>query len=273
MKIIKPTQEYKNKVIKEITEQINNAKSMNSIENLKIAKNTIPFKNIKPPEIYIQTNVLEKMFALVENCPTECQWHGLVKRSKEKPEVFYVYDVLVFPQINTAASTDTDEDKYMDWLITIMEDKDQDKFNDLRLHGHSHVNMNVYSSSIDDKFQEDILTNIKDDDYYIFFVLNKNRDICILLYDYLQNILFETKDIKLYLMDNETIIKNWAKEELEKNTIKQTYTKTYPSPYSWYDNGSYYFDPYYDEDFEINNKTKKQKNKKKKKSLNIQRRF
>lgn len=254
MKKIRATEDYKENIIKDLTEQINNAKTITEIEKVQILKDKTSFKNVKTPEIYIPADVMEKMYALVDESATECQWHGLVQRAEKFPNIFYIYDVLVFPQKNTAASTDSDEEKYTTWLMEIMTDEDETKFDNLRLHGHSHVNMGVYSSSIDDKYQEDILANVKDDDYYIFFVLNKKRDICILLYDFSQNIMFETKEIKLHITSNETVIKDWAKEQLDKYVEKKTWFSTknwgtvsypYSTPYNdETESYGYDFNPY-----------------------------
>ena len=239
MKKIKIDEKIKEAVLKDLTEQVTKAKTLAELEEIKVVKDKTNFNNIKKPEIFIPADVMEKMHALVKASSTECQWHGLVQRSEKIPNMFYIYDVLVFPQKNTAASTDSDENKYAEWLMNIMTDEDETKFNNLRLHGHSHVNMEVYSSSIDDKYQNDILSNIKDDDYYIFFVLNKRREICILLYDFSQNILFDTKDIKLHITSNEKTIDDWAKEQLDTFVEKPSYF------YQKFDNFYSYEDDYY----------------------------
>ena len=256
MKKLKVTHEDKTRILKDITEQINNAKTLTELENIKITKDKTYLTKIKKPSIYIKCDVLEKMFALVNESSTECQWHGLVQRNP-KENAYWIYDVLVFPQINSAASTDSDEEKYTEWLMQL----DDNTIKHLRMHGHSHVNMEVYSSTIDDTFQEEILSNIKDDDYYIFFVLNKKREICILLYDFIQNIIFETKDIELKLTNKKGVISDWAKEQLKLNVEKQKTT-----PY-YYNN----YDPY--GIYEYNYSPNTYKNTKKQSKISIQRRY
>ena len=182
-------------------------------------------KTIKKPTVYVPTDVMAKMEALVRESPVEISWHGLVKRNKEE-NAYLLYDILLFPQINSAAATQTDQDEYAKWFMDILNDEDESKFDDMRMHGHSHVNMNVYSSAIDDGYQTELLTNIQDGDYYIFMVLNKKRDICCLIYDYDQQILFETGDvtIKLVTKDKQSITE-WAK-----NQIKTYCTTPAPKP-------------------------------------------
>jgi len=265
------TQEERNQVLKELTEQVTKAKTTSELESIKVPKDKTIFKNVHKPEIYISASNLEKMFALVNASSVECQWHGLVKRSETNFNRFFIYKILVFPQINSSASTDTDENEYIDWLMQL----DDDQFQDLRFHGHSHVNMAVYSSSIDDTFQQDLLANIKQNDYYIFFVLNKKREICILVYDYLQNTLFETKDCKIFLLDdNNELIDEWAKKELKEKAQTKTYKYTKTSSYYKNLNASFYYedddtdwyaecfyDPYKDVPKQPTKKVKKKKKK------------
>lgn len=171
------------------------------------------FKNLVKPTILIPADIYCKMFALVEQSPVEISWHGLIHRDIEN-QIYEIYDILVFPQINSATSTTTDEDDFADWMSELIMDP---KFpiQDLRFHGHSHVNMNVFSSGVDDAYQEDILTKVEDGDYYLFLVLNKRHEICALLYDCAQQILFTTHDLDIRVTDpNRKDIFKWAKEQI-----------------------------------------------------------
>ncbi len=270
------TQEEKDAVINELLEQVEKAKTTAELESIKVSKDKTKFKDILKPEIYISAGNLEKMYALVNASSTECQWHGFVSRSQTHINRFFISDIVVFPQINTGASTDTDENEYTEWLMQFIETDDPVRnIEHLRFHGHSHVNMAVYSSSIDDTFQRELLANLKEDDYYIFFVLNKKREICILVYDYLQNILFDTKDSKIILVDEQnTIINDWAKEELKKNSKSKTYPRPavnyYGHPYASYfyeddDYTDWYGEGYYDPYAKSQTQTKKTKKKFKRK--------
>lgn len=226
MKKIRITEQEKKDLKKEINEIIEKALDSSEISAITIKPKDLNEKlldksKVVKPEIYIPVNVLEKMFALVDESSVEIQWHGLVKRKENK---YWIYDILMFPQKNSAARTDTDDDKYADWLTNIMQDENPDKFDDLRMHGHSHVNMQVYSSSIDDTYQEQILANLKENDFYIFMVMNKKREVCTLLYDYVQNILFETADIEIYKTTGKEILKTWAEAQIKEYCEKPTYT-------------------------------------------------
>lgn len=196
----------------------------------------ITYKDIKKPTIRISANVLEQMYALVAECDTECQWHGLVDRDLET-NTYRIHEVLMFDQKNSGVSTDTDEDTYNEWLVEIM--KTPDRFKQLRLHGHSHVNMAVYSSGVDDQFQKDILKTLQDGDFYIYFIMNKKRELCIFIYDYEQGILFSNNDklseIEIVLTnDEDKAFAEEAKELLKKHSKPSITTyKTYGRGYDY----------------------------------------
>lgn len=203
-------------IIKKITELIYNCNNISKL-NIKaddiLDKETI--KTITKPTIKIPASIYIKMLQLIHEYSVEISWHGLVKRDIEN-QIYTIYDILLFPQINTATSTTTEQDEFAKWTEKLILDP---KFpiQDLRMHGHSHVNMNVFSSAVDDTYQNDILTKVEDDDYYIFLIMNKRNEICVLLYDYHQQILFTTGDIDIIITDeNDNDIKLWAKDQIKK---------------------------------------------------------
>ena len=62
--------------------------------------------------------------------------------------------------------------------------------------------------------------NIDDGDFYIFLILNKKREMYILLYDFEHNILFDKKDLDIIIPLNNINLTEWAE-----NTIKENVTK------------------------------------------------
>ena len=208
---------------KKLQEEITNyvAEELFSLDRLsKITIDLSKFAKVdtkqEKPTIIITPETYLKMYALVDNTDDEISWHCLVKKSENK---YLLYDVLVFPQENTAAHTGTDDKKYTEWLQKLMLD-DTFQFNELRCHGHSHVNMNVFSSVTDDEYQTNLTQNIDDGDFYIFLILNKKREMCVFLYDFEHNILFDKKDINIIIPLNNIDLTEWAE-----NTIKENVTK------------------------------------------------
>lgn len=203
-----------------------------SIEDIKKEFSAIP-KDVKKPTIQVTAEAYIKMLELVNQSSVECSWHGLVRRDATT-NTYYVYDVLVFPQINSSTTTTTDEKEFAEWQMKLIMNIDF-PIEDLRLHGHSHVNMNVFSSGVDDKYQKDLITKVDDGDYYIFFIMNKKMEICIFLYDFDQQIMFEKSDINFQIVNNNCDnLKEWAKKELKENAVTASTTRPDRKPYSFY---------------------------------------
>lgn len=185
--------------------------------------------NIISPLLCITSDVYVTMLELIRQSPVEISWHGLVKRDKEKG-IYVLYDILIFPQINSATTTTTDETEFAKWQMKLISDMNF-PIEDLRMHGHSHVNMNVFSSGVDDKYQTDLISKVDDGDFYLFLIMNKKMEICALLYDFEQQILFDTKDIQIKILDkNNNDIINKCKKWISDNC--KTQVSRYPkNPY------------------------------------------
>lgn len=187
-------------------------------------------ENVKKPTILINSNTYTKMYELVRQSPIELQWHMMVKRFPETQE-YHVYDILLFPQTNSGASTTTDQDEFAEWQANLIQDLTF-PIEELRGHGHSHVNMGVYSSGVDDAYQRNLITKVDDGDFYLFFVLNKKMELFALLYDFEQQIIFETKDMTIEIIDDDGVdIRTWCEEQI-KTYCKKAETKvaTYKPP-------------------------------------------
>ena len=218
------------RITKQLQEEITNyvAEELFSLDRLsKITIDLSEFAKVdtkqeEKPTIIITPETYLKMYALVDNTDDEISWHCMVKKSENK---YLLYDVLIFPQENTAAHTGTDDKKYTEWLQELMFN-DTFPFNELRCHGHSHVNMNVFSSATDDEYQTNLTQNIDDGDFYIFLILNKKREMCVLLYDFEHNILFDKKDVDIIVPLNNIDLTEWAKNTIKENVTKPKYVST-----------------------------------------------
>lgn len=162
--------------------------------------------------VVITTEAKEKMFALVSSVPTEIAWHGLA--SKLEKGKYEIYDILVYPQIVTPVTVNTDQEKYETWLLSL----DDATFNALRMHGHSHVNMGVSPSGVDLKHQEDTVNNLSSNDFYLFLIMNKRGEIYVRIFDVEDNTIYEKNDIKI-IWENDAKINDFveaAKRRIEK---------------------------------------------------------
>lgn len=138
-----------------------------------------------------------KMQSLVLNSDKEVGWHGLAKRGDEN-DTYIIYDILVYPQVVSAATVDTDQIEYQTWLMK----QPDDIFNNLRMQGHSHVNMSCYPSNVDTGFYKEILDILDDTMFYIFMIWNKRGEKTIKIYDFAENIMFDTADCSVKITND-----------------------------------------------------------------------
>ena len=145
-----------------------------------------------------------KMTALVSRFETEVQWHGLVRRISENE--FEITDIIVPPHEVSGATVTSEYKPYIEW----MDGLDDDTFNAVRFHGHSHVNMAVSPSSVDTKYRLDLVTQLpkptgNDDVFYIFLIINKKHEWSAEIYDLTNNALYDTDEIYMdcYLGDGD----------------------------------------------------------------------
>lgn len=197
-KIIKITPECKEQLRKEFEVAMDTAKLSDG--KLNYTKN---FTNItREAVVYFTDLAWEKMQALIKSTDKEIGWHGLAYRGGESTDDYYITDILVYPQEVTSATVNTDQSKYEMWLMK----QEDEVFNNVRMHGHSHVNMGVSPSSVDTSMYERFLSGLDDTMFYIFLIYNKKGDKMIKIYDLAKNILFETTDVKVKVLEASTDI-------------------------------------------------------------------
>lgn len=152
----------------------------------------------------------QKMQTLVREFDKEVAWHGIAERCNEK-DAYLISDILVYPQEVTGATVTTDQEKYQMWLMS----QEDEVFNNIRMQGHSHVNMGVTPSSVDLNLYESILEQLDEDMFYIFMIWNKRWDKTIKIYDIRENILFETADVTVSVQEEDDGLSAFLKEAKE----------------------------------------------------------
>lgn len=141
-------------------------------------------------KLTIEEPAFTKMVFLVQKFGTEVGWHGFAERTLFG---YKISDITVYPQVATEATITTDQDQYERWGSEMPDDK----FCRMRLHGHSHVNMGVSPSFVDEKHQQAIISDLCDDDFYIFVIMNKQGEIFIRIFDLAENTVYENDDVML----------------------------------------------------------------------------
>lgn len=175
-----------------------------SLKNLKLSDGKISFtKTLGTIQSRADLNFTDiawqKMQALVREFDKEVAWHGIAFRDEDPDKNAYtITDILVYPQEVTGATVTTDQTKYQTWLM----DHDDDVFNNIRMQGHSHVNMSVSPSGVDTSLYDRILNQLDDTMFYIFLIWNKRGEKTVKIYDLAKNILFETSDVDVHILGN-----------------------------------------------------------------------
>ena len=173
-------------------------------------------------DVYFTAEAWEKMLALIDDFDKEVAWHGVARRGEDLEKNEYIIsDILVYPQTVTAANVEMDTDTYAAW---IMENVEDERFEHIRMQGHSHVNMAPNPSSVDLNHQEEILNMLEDGDFYIFMIWNKSLKRNIKVYDLQKNILFEDGDISVKVEGRDGL------DDFLKAAKAMVKTKTYTPP-------------------------------------------
>ena len=168
--------------------------------------------------LYFTANAWAKMTALIRDFDKEVAWHGVASRGEdESKDEYIISDIVVYPQTVSGATVEMDTEEYAKWL---MDNADDERFENIHMQGHSHVNMAPNPSSVDLNHQEEILNMLGDDDFYIFMIWNKSLSNNIKIYDLKKNVLFEDKDITFQHEEGEL-------DEFIKQAKEMVKTKTY----------------------------------------------
>lgn len=146
-------------------------------------------KDNRKAEVLFTPIAWAKMYSLVIKYSSEIEWHGIVERTGDAS--WLVKDILIFPHKVTGSTVVSDQAEYEAWLNEL----DDDTFNAMRFHGHSHVNMCVTPSSVDMGYRKNILNNFGTpvdgtDYFYIFLITNKRGELSGQVYDLKNNVLY-----------------------------------------------------------------------------------
>lgn len=179
-----------------------------------------------------------KMMYIIQAFDSEVAWHGVAKRTDDG---YLISDILVYPQEVSGVTVDTDQEKYAEWLLS----HDDETYNNIRMQGHSHVNMPTSPSQTDLLHQEKLLSQVGDEDFYIFMIYNKSMNRTIKIYDLRDNVLFENEDVVVDLVCAENFPKfiEIAKSNVKRKTYQSTYNGSTYGSYTRTSSGTY---PYTD---------------------------
>lgn len=215
-------QPVKDKVRDKLIEKYNTTQFMNMNDTIDIKLDVKDIleeymneRQSTEPQIFITSEAYIKMRTLVDKTSTELGWYGFVSKLPGLDNVYVIEDIIVYPQKVTGATCEQDEDRMFEFEISLTTEQVRAR----RFQGHSHVNMGVTPSGVDEAFYQDLLSQVRD--YYIIMVTNKRGDNHIRFYDMENNIVYTELELKV-LLDNGTDIDKWYQEEVDNNLSKPT---------------------------------------------------
>lgn len=164
-------------------------------------------RNISEPTVFITSDAYIKMRHLVDKTTTEVGWYGTVTATDNA--TYIIDDIIVYPQTVTGATCEQDEDKMLGFELSLT----NDQVNRRRFQGHSHVNMGVTPSGVDENFYKDLLTQVND--YFIILVTNKRNEYHVRFYDKANNIMYTDVPINL-ILPNGDMLNDWYDDVQDK---------------------------------------------------------
>lgn len=145
---------------------------------------------IEMPKVIITKKAFLKMSSIVNHSKMEVSWLGIVEELEDS--TFCIEDVYLFDQVVTAVTTEISARAIMEFAEKIiMADpiNGPNNTNKIRMWGHSHVNMTVAASSVDNNQMRTFQNN--GCKHFIRLICNKLGDMQIDFYDYENNFIYE----------------------------------------------------------------------------------
>lgn len=184
------------KKVKDMTDEEKKKMTMfESVPNYKKATFTEEVQNMfvltNKPVVYMTDEVAEDIQIIVDQVQDEVGWYCCVKKTSSGNYLLYK-TILPEQEVNGATCEITAEGQSK-IMMDMVENEQDELFNDMKFWGHSHVNMGVFASGQDDIQIKEFCKN--SEDFFIRGIFNKKGDFKIDIYDVINKIII--KDAKL----------------------------------------------------------------------------
>lgn len=153
------------------------------------AKTTVSVVQELAPRVGITSEALAKMSIYVDECSDEIGWLGTAHKNEQQNTIL-IDDVYLFDQDVHGTTTEITPEglsQFAEELLT-MGEEGMEIWNNLRMWGHSHVNMGVTPSGQDNTQ----MNTFKEGghEWFIRLIANKQGEMKLDLYDYKHGIIF-----------------------------------------------------------------------------------
>lgn len=161
---------------------------------------------------------MQYLIAVVDT--QEVGWYCTARRGDdEDKDEYFIDDIILYPQQITGATVTEDTDE--EWTNELPDEV----FANMKAHGHSHVNFACNPSPTDLHHQDEVLSTVRDDSFFIFFIYNKKGESNWRIFDYAKNVRFDTADVDVYVEEDGGFFD--LIEQVPKRIKKKTYASTY----------------------------------------------
>lgn len=152
------------------------------------AKASLTFEPTIVPVILIDEGALNKMFVYVDECPDEIGWLGTATYDDDA-NIYSIHDVYLFKQQVHATTTEIKPEGLELFATEILEQPNGiEIWNNIRMWGHSHVNMGLTPSAQDNKQMQEF--SQIGQDWFIRLIANKKGELCVDLFHYANGLYF-----------------------------------------------------------------------------------
>lgn len=183
------TNEHKVSILRSVFQQLKNARVTG--QSIKVEKK-LTYTEERTCSVCYTKEAWFKTIMLLEHQAKEVGWYGVVYRDEDDETMFRVKDIIIYPQKVTGATVEAVTDKYEAW----MQGLDDETYNHRRAFIHSHVYMGTSPSGKDEQVWSDKLTQIPNDEFFIFQIMNKRGEIYSRVVDFANNIIYENNDVQ-----------------------------------------------------------------------------
>lgn len=164
------------------------------------------------PGIYISLLAHNKMSEFMKQNDKEVGWLGKVTKSGK---AYSIEDVYLFEQEVHATTTEITTEGLNNFAMELMSTPDgMEVWNDIKLWGHSHVNMGTTPSGQDETQMK--LFEEGENDFFIRLIGNKKGDLRIDLFNYEEGIIYEELPYQIYMTENKLNAITKLREEIAK---------------------------------------------------------
>lgn len=169
------------------------------------------------PMIWVAPLALDKMALYVQQCDKEIGWLGRVQR---QDKAFIIHDVYLFKQEVNATTCEISPEGLSDFVgEVILQEGGMEIVNNLRLWGHSHVNMGVSPSSQD---ETQVQSFKEGNPFFVRVIANKSGEMEFCIYDFENAITYKNVKWREWRF-NELELAEQIKAEIASKVTTKTY--------------------------------------------------